>query len=151
MPHTTYLGRQREILETSLRKYVPAGLRSRHVKYLRNAQNDDGGFSGREGDSDLYYTAFGLWGLAILGELAQDVGQKATGFLKGSWQKANHLVDFFSLLHSYRLLADLFGEERVRAEAMPDEMRDQPMRRNEYWQLSKLPAAYFRKGTAASH
>ncbi|TWT75669.1 Prenyltransferase and squalene oxidase repeat protein [Posidoniimonas polymericola] len=34
--------------------------------YLRGQQNDDGGFNDREGKSDLYYTAFGLQGLAAL-------------------------------------------------------------------------------------
>ncbi len=126
MSKMTYLGRQRDLLESNLRQHVPAKLRNRHAQYLRAMQNPDGGYSGREGESDLYYTAFGLWGLAILGELSETIGAKATHFLKGSWQKANHLVDFFSLLHSYRLLADLFGEERIRTEAMPDEMRDQP-------------------------
>ena len=45
---------------------LPQETRQRHIGYLRSAQNADGGFSGREGGSDLYYTGFGLRGLAVL-------------------------------------------------------------------------------------
>ena len=37
---------------------VPANIRQRHLGWLLEQQNPDGGFSGREGGSDLYYTAF---------------------------------------------------------------------------------------------
>jgi geranylgeranyl transferase type-2 subunit beta len=47
--------------------------RQRHARYLLAAQRDDGGFAGREGSSDLYYTGFALRGLAILGELHGEV------------------------------------------------------------------------------
>src|SRR5207302_9209168 len=33
---------------------LPAGLRERQTRYLASKQNADGGFSGREGESDLY-------------------------------------------------------------------------------------------------
>ena len=45
---------------------LPEAARARHAGYLKSAQNSDGGFSGREGDSDLYYTAFALRGLLHL-------------------------------------------------------------------------------------
>ena len=45
---------------------LPAELRERQVRYLIEAQNADGGFSGREGGSDLYYTGFALRSLAVL-------------------------------------------------------------------------------------
>jgi prenyltransferase beta subunit len=37
-------------------------------KFLRGQQNEDGGFRGRDGQSDLYYTVFGLEGLLALQE-----------------------------------------------------------------------------------
>ena len=37
---------------------LPAEVRHRHATYLLASQNPDGGFSGREGGSDLYYTSF---------------------------------------------------------------------------------------------
>ena len=45
---------------------LPVELRERHATYLRSAQNPDGGFSGRAGGSDLYYTGFALRSLAVL-------------------------------------------------------------------------------------
>ncbi|MCA9222003.1 MAG: geranyl transferase, partial [Planctomycetales bacterium] len=39
---------------------LPEPVRQRHVQYLLSAQQTDGGFAGREGDSDLYYTGFAL-------------------------------------------------------------------------------------------
>ena len=48
-------------------------LRQRHAAYLLEAQNPDGGFSGREGGSDLYYTGFALRSLAVLQALNPEV------------------------------------------------------------------------------
>ena len=45
--------------------------RQRHAAYLAAAQQEDGGFPGREGPADLYYTGFGLRGLALLDALSQ--------------------------------------------------------------------------------
>src|SRR5262249_5226477 len=88
----------------------------------RRSQNPDGGFSGRGGDSDLYYTAFGLWGLAILDELTEDIAARAVGFFKEHWRRPNQLVDFFSLLHGYRLIQDLFTDRPFMRDALPDEL-----------------------------
>ena len=40
-------------------------------------QNPDGGYSGREGESDLYYTGFALRGLAVLGALTPAICERA--------------------------------------------------------------------------
>ncbi len=53
---------------------LPETTRLRHITYLRSAQNPDGGFSGREGGSDLYYTGFALRGLAVLDMRFNDAG-----------------------------------------------------------------------------
>ena len=42
--------------------------RASQAKYALAAQRDDGGFAGREGGSDLYYTGFALRSLAMLGD-----------------------------------------------------------------------------------
>lgn len=118
----TYLQRQRATLTAGLAK-APADLRARHAAFLRRSQNADGGFSGRGGDSDLYYTAFGLWGLAVLGELTEEIGARAVGFFKEHWRRPNHLVDFFSLLHGYRLLQDLYAAAPFMRDALPEELR----------------------------
>lgn len=96
---------------------LPAEFRDRHAAYLRAAQNPDGGFSGREGGSDLYYTGFALRGLAVLDVLAPDVCDRAAGFLRRSLQEHASVIDLFSLLYSGLL---------VQAGGGPDVFADSP-------------------------
>src|SRR5207244_13249261 len=67
-------------------------------------QNPDCGFPGREGGSDLYYTAFALRGLAILDQLTPEICERAAGFLRHSLTKQASVVDFFSLLYAWMLV-----------------------------------------------
>lgn len=87
---------------------LPAEVRARHTAYLQAAQNVDGGFSGREGGSDLYYTGFALRGLAVLGALTPAIAERAGSFLRGSLTQQASVIDFFSLLYSC-LLVQLSG------------------------------------------
>jgi geranylgeranyl transferase type-2 subunit beta len=104
MASATYLSRQRDFLASQLRHFVPVATRKRHLTYLAAAQRPDGGFAGREGESDPYYTAFALWSLRILDALTPEIGTRATAFLDANLDRARNLVDFFSLLHGYRLV-----------------------------------------------
>ena len=83
---------------------LPEDIRGRHIEYLKLAQRADGGFGGRMGDSDLYYTAFGMRGLSILGELYGDTAEKAEGFLTAEMKTQQTIVDFFSLFYAANLL-----------------------------------------------
>jgi len=78
--------------------------RQRQVDYLLRAQRDDGGFAGRMGGSDLYYTAFGLRGLSILGELYGECAERAAVFLRDQMHQHQTIVDFFSLFYAGQLL-----------------------------------------------
>src|SRR5947207_5479213 len=98
---------------------LPEETRQRHIGYLRSAQNADGGFSGREGGSDLYYTGFGLRGLAVLQALTPDVAQCAAGFLRHSLTQQASVVDFFSLLYAC-VLVQLGGGPDVLAGSPAD-------------------------------
>ncbi len=98
---------------------LPAELRERHAAYLRGAQNPDGGFSGREGGSDLYYTGFALRGLLVLGELTPDICTRAVGYLRPCLTQSASVVDFFSLLYSC-LLVRLGGGPDVLADSPAD-------------------------------
>jgi geranylgeranyl transferase type-2 subunit beta len=98
---------------------VPEEVRRRHSGYLRACQNPDGGFSGREGGSDLYYTGFGLRGLAILDQLTPEICGHAAGYL---WQCLRHdasVVDFFSLLYS-SILIEIGGGTDIFEHSAPD-------------------------------
>jgi geranylgeranyl transferase type-2 subunit beta len=98
---------------------LPEARRRRHCVYLRSAQNPDGGFPGREGDSDLYYTGFALRSLAVLGDLTPEVCERAAGFLRASLQRHAGVVDFFSLLYAC-VLVEIFGGQKVLDGAAPD-------------------------------
>ena len=97
---------------------VPAPVRARHAAYLGRKQNPDGGFSGREGESDLYYTGFALRGLAIVDALTPQAVQSAGRFLKQSLGAQAGIVDFFSLLYGGMLIQlaggpNIFGESNA--------------------------------------
>jgi geranylgeranyl transferase type-2 subunit beta len=96
---------------------LPAEVQARHAAYLRSAQKSDGGFSGREGGSDLYYTGFGLRGLAVLDALAPEIGDRAASFLRGCLTREASVVDFFSLLYAAVLVQGAGG---------PDAFADSP-------------------------
>jgi geranylgeranyl transferase type-2 subunit beta len=103
MQDDSYLVRLTARLADGLSR-LPAEDRARHIAYLQGAQNPDGGFSGREGGSDLYYTGFGLRGLAVLGGLTGEVCARAEGYLRGCLATQASVVDFFSFLYSCALV-----------------------------------------------
>jgi len=74
-----------------------------------NAQQPDGGFAGRMGGSDLYYTAFALRGLSVLGCLDGEVGEKAGDFVRKQMSSKQTIVDFFSLFYAASLLLIFAG------------------------------------------
>jgi geranylgeranyl transferase type-2 subunit beta len=98
---------------------LPQDFRARHTAYLHAAQNEDGGFSGREGDSDLYYTGFALRSLIVLDALTPDVTEKAGGFLRQSLTQQASVVDFFSLLYACLLIQSAGGPD-VFSDSPPD-------------------------------
>lgn len=85
--------------------------RERHAQFFLSKQAEDGGFCGREGQSDLYYTAFALRGLVLLGQLEDDVAQRLAGFLRQRMQGSASLIDLISLVFAARLLESASGIE----------------------------------------
>jgi geranylgeranyl transferase type-2 subunit beta len=103
MPTESYLVQLTARLIEGLSR-LPDEFRNRHASFLVSRQNPDGGFSGREGGSDLYYTGFSLRGLAVLGALTPEICNRAAGFLGPSLTRQASVVDFFSLLYSCALV-----------------------------------------------
>ncbi len=88
---------------------LPEEVRACHTRYLQAAQRPDGGFAGREGGSDLYYTGFALRGLAILGELYGPIAERAAEFLRSRLSGRESSVDFFSLIYGAGLIEAAAG------------------------------------------
>jgi geranylgeranyl transferase type-2 subunit beta len=96
---------------------LPEQVRSRHAACLGLFQNEDGGFSGRDGGSDLYYTGFALRSLAILGELDVGRSERAAAFLRSRLHAPASIVEFYSLLYSALVVQSCGG---------PDILADSP-------------------------
>lgn len=114
MSSTPYLARLTERLAQGLRQ-LPQERRQRHVRYLLASQNPDGGFSGREGGSDLYYTGFALRSLAVLDALSLKSCEQAARYLRSSLQAQASVVDFFSLLYALLLVQASGGPDVLEA------------------------------------
>jgi len=99
----SYLSRLTSRLAEGLARQAES-FRQRHAGYLRQCQNADGGFSGREGESDLYYTSFALRGLMLLEALTPEIAEHAADYLRQRLHGSANAVDFFSLLYACALV-----------------------------------------------
>lgn len=79
---------------------LDAARRERHRAAIVARLNPDGGFSGREGGSDLYYTGFAVRGLAVLGGLTPDECQQVASFLRGQSRAQVTVIDLVSWLYA---------------------------------------------------
>lgn len=98
---------------------LEAELRARQAAYLAAAQRPDGGFAGRLGESDCYYTAFGLTGLLWLGELNERRAARAATFVASQATRALGAVDVVAMVATAALLRAA-GLANVLAEARTD-------------------------------
>lgn len=83
--------------------------REKHGRYVLDRQRSDGGWAGREGDSDLYYTSFALRSAAILGLLDGEVAERSAKFLISRTQTHETIVDLLSLVYSAKLIEAACG------------------------------------------
>ncbi len=79
-------------------------VRTRHADYLTDAQRPDGGFAGREGSSDLYYTGFALRSLSMLGQLYGPVAERAATFLRDGLAARESIMDYLSHVYGAAML-----------------------------------------------
>lgn len=118
MASESYLQRLTGRLIDGVDRLRPELLRQ-HADWIRSRQRPDGGFPGREGGSDLYYTGFALRALAVLQELESDTCDRTATFLRTRMSGSAGVVDLFSLLVG-ALLVRLGGGPDILAEAPPD-------------------------------
>ncbi|HEX4612423.1 MAG TPA: prenyltransferase/squalene oxidase repeat-containing protein, partial [Urbifossiella sp.] len=98
---------------------LPPPVRERTAAYVLGKQLPDGGWPGREGGSDIYYTGFALRSLAVLQALDPAVCAGAADFLRTRMAGSGSVIDLFSLVVS-GYLVPLGGGPDVLAEAPPD-------------------------------
>jgi len=103
MDSTHYLCALRQGIVAGL-KQLPAGFLQKQARYLVSAQNPDGGFSGRMGTSDLYYTSFALRALDVLDVRDPDVWRDAGAYLRTCAPEVMDIVDCVSFLCAVALV-----------------------------------------------
>ena len=96
---------------------LDAAVRDRHRLWLQAQQRADGGFAGREGESDPYYTAFALRGLLIVDGIDDQVASRASTFLKTKLDAKLGVVDLISLIMAASIL------EFAQGSSLMDEVR----------------------------
>jgi geranylgeranyl transferase type-2 subunit beta len=126
MPADPYLFRLAARLQTGAAHLDPQR-RKRHADFVRARQQPDGGFVGREGDSDLYYTSFAVRSLALLDALDEPVTRPLAEFLRGhDWRRLGviDLMNWLWLALTVELNSgiSLIGEDAGRSS---DEWADQ--------------------------
>ncbi len=97
MTREPYLIRLSQRLFSGLSHWDP-DRKQRHREFILAHQMPDGGFRGREGDSDLYYTSFAVRGLAMLGGLDSKAASRGGRFLEIHDPLKLSLVDLLSWL-----------------------------------------------------
>src|SRR5215470_3203613 len=98
--HDSFLLRLTKRLANELRRLDPERA-ARHVNFILRFRQADGGFAGREGGSDLYYTSFAVRALALLDALDQSRCQDIATYLKSAASRREYsLIDLVSWLYS---------------------------------------------------
>ncbi len=96
---------------------LPETVRQVHAGYVKSWQQGDGGFPGREGGSDLYYTGFALRSLFLLGELSGSTADRAADFLRSRFQLSQNVLDLLSLIYGATLLEFSAGSDVLEAQS----------------------------------
>lgn len=118
MPHEPYLLRLADRLATGLAGF-DRERQERHRAFVLSQQQPDGGFRGREGDSDLYYTTFGVRCLNLLGGVAPEQAETVAGFLRNHPFDRLGVIDLVSWLNT-ALMVQVAGGPDVLADAGDD-------------------------------
>lgn len=90
-----------------------------HREFLLTQQMSDGGFRGREGDSDLYYTGFAVRALAVSGGLEEVERDQISNYLAQHSPINLGVIDLLSWLYS-ALVVQAAGGQDLLADAPND-------------------------------
>jgi geranylgeranyl transferase type-2 subunit beta len=123
----------------------PAEFTRRHAAYIGACQNADGGFAGRDPASDLYYSAFALRGLALLGELTPAIATSCARYIRSRLSGSAGVVDFFSLLYATLLIQSASG-----IDVLADSTADWPQRVADLLESFRTPDGGYGKTPGAA-
>ena len=101
---------------------LPEEDRDRHAAFVATCLQPDGGYRGREGESDLYYTSFAVRSLVMVDRLDADVRTAVAGYLRDIAGSEENVIDLMSWLYCGLALAAAGG---------PDVLSDRPDLENE--------------------
>ncbi len=90
---------------------MPPETQVRHRQFILRQQNPDGGFSGREGGSDLYYTGFAVRGLSLLGGLEGSECARLAEYLASQSRAQLTVIDLVSWLYSSLMVQTWSGTD----------------------------------------
>lgn len=94
---------------------LPHASLEKHRTFILNQQQEDGGFSGREGDSDLYYTGFAVRSLGILGGLEKQECIEISQYLRQFPIENLSTIDLLSWLYCALIIQASGGEDLLSA------------------------------------
>lgn len=92
------------------------GRRGLHAGYLARSQRPDGGFAGRKGESDAYYTAFALRGLTLLAAFDGALAARLVPYVRSLAGRTLPLVDYLSAVSAGLTLEVFAGSDPFTAE-----------------------------------
>ncbi|QDT66062.1 prenyltransferase/squalene oxidase repeat-containing protein [Calycomorphotria hydatis] len=114
----SYLFELADRLAQGVRK-VPRERLDRHQSFLLSMQMPDGGFRGREGDSDLYYTGFAVRALSLIDGFDQSCAGRVGDYLGQSQFDRLEVIDLISWMYS-ALVVQFSGGPDVLSDAPDD-------------------------------
>lgn len=142
-----YLFQLADRVARGLREIDPERI-EQHRAFLLSQQMPDGGFRGREGGSDLYYTGFAVRALAVSGGLEEQTLRLLTGFLNSCSPLKLGVIDLLSWLYSALVVQAAGGANLL--EGLPDDFADQVCRQLESSRVADGGYAKSTEGSAGS-
>jgi len=94
---------------------LPHAALEKHRTFILNQQQEDGGFSGREGGSDLYYTGFAVRSLGILGGVEKQECIDISRFLRQFQIENLSTIDLLSWMYCALIIQASGGEDLLSA------------------------------------
>ncbi|MCA9061357.1 MAG: geranyl transferase [Planctomycetaceae bacterium] len=88
-----------------------------HRRFVVSQQDATGGFCGREGGADLYYSGFAVRALAVSGGLDRQVGERFSDYLRAIDPRALGVIDLLSWLYGALLVQVTFGWDLLPTDA----------------------------------